>query len=263
MNAVFLHAVYDSGQEGINHFTNLGGDYLIIFSRIQYSSSDLVIFQHGSHSLDHQKVGYMGVDPGCHRCVYLILSYHIHDVVYHGGSQDHGDPSCEVGQIWNYEGYLVLIMALDSIYLNPYDDIANRSSEAVSQACIDDLSTYKVWERPNIQRVIFDEPWHNGVDLGTVVQESHAYLPIDSYSGYVLDPVPLVKWVRIQEGSLHLVFYTLGVLSWGTFGMVAFPWGAKAPFFGAIPSLQFKWESVLDSTTSGQSGIKLSGLLQW
>ena len=57
---------------------------------------------------------------------------HIHDVAYQGGPQDHGDLSCEVRQIWDYKGYLIPIIALDSIYLNPYEDVANRSSEGVS-----------------------------------------------------------------------------------------------------------------------------------
>ena len=173
------------------------------------------------------------------------------------GTQTH-----EVGQIWNYEGCLILI-ALDSIDLNLYDDIANRSSEGVSQACTDDSPAYKVWERPNVQRVIFNKPWCSGVDLGTIVQESHASLPIDSYSGHILDPILLVKGVGIQEGSLHLAFYAWGVPSLGTFGMVAFPWGAQAPFFAAIPSVWFKDKSGVDHATSGQSQMKWSGLPQW
>ena len=70
----------------------------------------------------------MSIDPGCHQCVHLTLFYHIHDMAYHGGSQDHGDPSCEGGQIWDYEGYPILMIALDSIYLNPYDDVASGLS---------------------------------------------------------------------------------------------------------------------------------------
>ena len=175
----------------------------------------------------------MGIDPGC---IYLILSHHIHDRAYCGGPQDHGDLSCEAGQIWDYEGYLILIIALDSIYLNLYDDISNRSSEGVSQACTDDLSAQEIWEEPNIQGVIFDKTWHNDVDLGAIVQEGHASLSIDSYSGYVLNPIPLIKGVRIQEGSLYLKFYALGVLSSGIFGGVTFVLGAWAPFFSAVPS---------------------------
>ena len=177
----------------------------------------------------------MGVDPGCHQCVYLILFHHFHDVAYHGGSQDHRDLSCEVGEIQDYEGYPILIIALDSIYLNLYDNIVNMSSDGVSQACADDSSAYKVWEGPNIQRMMFKEPWHNGVDLSTIVQESHGAPITDSYSGYILNAVPSGKGVGIQEGSLCLAFYTLGVLSWGTFSMVAFPWGAWAPFSSVIP----------------------------
>ena len=111
----------------------------------------------------------MDIDPGCHQCAYLLLSYCIHDTKYCGGSQDHGDPSCKVGQIQDYEGYLILIIALDFMYLNPYEDIANRSSESVSQAYADDASAHKVQERPHIQGVILNEPWHNGVDLGVIV----------------------------------------------------------------------------------------------
>ena len=205
----------------------------------------------------------MDIDPGCFQFIYLILFYHIHNVAYHGCSQDHGDLSHKVGKIWNYEGYLILIMALDSIYLNLYDDVANRSSEGVCQACADDSSAYEVWERPNVQRVIFNEPWHNCVDLCVIVQESHVALPFDSYSGHILDPIPLVKGVRIQEGSLHLAFSTWGVLSWGTYSVVTFPWGAWALFFGVIPSLQFEGEFALDPTTNGQLWMKWSGLPQW
>ena len=121
----------------------LGGDYFIVFSRIQYFSSNLV-FQCGSGSPNHQKVAYTGVNPRCHQCIQLFLFYHIHDVAYHGGSQEHGDPSCKVGQIWDYEGYLILLIALDSIYLNLYDDVANRLSEGVSQACTDNSSAREV-----------------------------------------------------------------------------------------------------------------------
>ena len=92
-------------------------------------------------------------------------------MAYCEGSQDHRDPGHKVGQIQDYKGYFILIIALDSIYLNLYDDLANRSSEGVSQACTDDSSAYKVWERPDIQGVIFNEPGLNVIDLGATVQE--------------------------------------------------------------------------------------------
>ena len=74
----------------------------------------------------------------------ISFSFIIHNAACHGGLQDHGDPSHEVGQIWDYKGCLILTIALDSIYLNPHDDVANRSSEGVSQAYTDDSSAYKV-----------------------------------------------------------------------------------------------------------------------
>ena len=221
MQSLSLHD--NSRWEGVNHFAIFGSDYFIIFSRIQHFSSDLVIFHCGGGSSNCQKVGHTGINSGCCQCVYLLLSYHIHDAAYCEGPQNHGDPSCKVGQIWDYEGYLILIITLDSIYLNPYDDIANRLHEGVSQAYADDSSAHEVQERPDIQGVIFNKTWHYGVDLGTIFQEGHASLSIDSYLGYILNPILSVKGVRIQEGSLCLVFHALGVPSWGTFGMVAFP----------------------------------------
>ena len=74
--------------------------------------------------------------------------------------------------------------------------------------------------------MVFNVSWCNGVNLCTIVQVSHAALSINPYPGYVLDPVPSIKGVRIQEGSLHLAIYALGVLSWGTFSMAIFPCGA-------------------------------------
>ena len=38
-------------------------------------------------------------------------------MAYHGGSKDHGNLSCEIGQVQDYKGYLILIIALDSVYL--------------------------------------------------------------------------------------------------------------------------------------------------
>ena len=65
-------------------------------------------------------------------------------------------------------------------------------------------------------------------------------------------PYHWLKGLGFKKGVLFLAFYAWSVLSWDTFGMVAFPWGALAPFFSATPSLQFKGESTLDPATSGQ-----------
>ena len=92
--------------------------------------------------------------------------------------------------------------------------------------------------------MVFNESWHNGVNLCAIAQESHAAFPVNPYG------------IGIQEGSLCLAFYTLGVPFWGTFSVVPFPSGAWAPFFGAIPSFWFTCDSVLDATTSRKSLIK-------
>ena len=118
--------MYSSGWKGINCLTIFGGNYFIISSWVQQFSSDLVIFHWGGDLLNCQKIGHLGTDPRHHQYIYLLLLYHIHKVAYCGGSKDHGDPNHKVRQIWDYQGYLILIVALDSVYLNLYDDVANR-----------------------------------------------------------------------------------------------------------------------------------------
>ena len=43
---------------------------------------------------------------------------------------------------------------------------------------------------------------HDGVYLGTIVQEGHTTLPIYPHLSYVFNPIPSLKGVWIQEGSL-------------------------------------------------------------
>ena len=146
-----LHpCMHDSGWKGINHLTVLGGNYFIIFHRVQYLSGDLVIPYHGSSLPYCQEIGYSGIDPrGC-QGIYLSLPYHIHDAAYCGGSEDHRDPCHGVGQIQDFQGYLILIITLDSVHLNSYDDIAHRSGKHVSQAYTGDPSVYEVWDGPHV-----------------------------------------------------------------------------------------------------------------
>ena len=85
--------------------------------------------------------------------------------------------------------------------------------------------------------MIFNEPWHNGVNLCAIIQKSHTALPIYPYPGYIFNPIPSAKGIRIQEGSLCLASYTLGTLSWSTFGVAAFPQGVQVP--SLVPSPLF------------------------
>ena len=93
---------------------------------------------------------------------------------------------------------------------------------------------------------------HDGIDLCTIAQESHAALPIDLQFGHVFNPMPMLKGVWIQEGSLCESCYALGTSSWGFLGVIIFIWGAWAPFFNALPSLQFNCIFSVKTLTSGQ-----------
>ena len=107
------------------------------------------------------------------------------------------------------------------------------------------------------------QTWSNSVYLHAVIKEGHTALSVDSYLGYLFDPIPLVEGIGIQEGNLHTMSYALGIPSGSAFGLVALTWGIWAPFSGAIPSFWFKWVADLDDFTNGHSQIKCSGLLQW
>ena len=63
---------------------------------------------------------------------------------------------------------------------------------------------------------------HNGIYLYTITKEGHTALSIDLHLGYILEPMPLLEGVRIQEGSLCTLLYTLGTPSGGIIGMAAF-----------------------------------------
>ena len=102
----------------------------------------------------------------------------------------------------------------------------------------------------------FDKTWHDGVYLCTIVKEGQPTVSINPYPGYIFDPVPSLEGVRIQEGCLCAMSYALGVLSWDAFGRVTFLKGVQAPFFGAIPSLWFKFGSFLADFTNEQSLMK-------
>ena len=76
---------------------------------------------------------------------------------------------------------------------------------------------------------------HDGVDLGTIVQESHTTLPIYPQSSYVLNPMLTLKGVQIQEGSLWGGLYTLRASIWGPFAALGVVRGVQAPFMDVTP----------------------------
>ena len=86
-----------------------------------------------------------------------------------GGTEVHRNPSHEIGQVWDYKGYLVFIIALDCINLNLYDYIDNWSSISIFQAYTGDLTIYKVGERSDIHRMFLNIPGHNVVNLHVIV----------------------------------------------------------------------------------------------
>ena len=70
---------------------------------------------------------------------------------------------------------------------------------------------------------VFNKAQCDGAYLCAIIKEGHTALSVNPYTGYIFDPVPLVKEIRIQEGSLCMTPYALRVTSWGAFSMATFP----------------------------------------
>ena len=63
---------------------------------------------------------------------------------------------------------------------------------------------------------------HNGIYLHAIIKKGHTALSIDPHLGYILDHMPSLEGIRIPEGSLCALLYTLGAPSGGIISMVAF-----------------------------------------
>ena len=103
---------------------------------------------------------------------------------------------------------------------------------------------------------------HDGVDLGTIVQESHTTLPIHPHSSYILDPMPSLKGVQIQEGSLWSGFYASRASVRELFTPLVIVRGVWGSLCWCHPSLPFNCFCLLEVFTSRQLWMKCSGVLQ-
>ena len=99
--------------------------------------------------------------------------------------------------------------------------------------------------------------WHDGIYLGTIVQEGHTTFHIYPHFSYIFDPVPLLKGVQIQERSLWSGFYALGASVWRLFAVLVIVRGVQAPFIIAIPSFPFNCFLSLEVFTSRQFQMKM------
>ena len=166
-------------------------------------------------------------------------------------------------KVQDYEGYLIFIIALNSIYLNPDHDVAQQYCVGVAQPHTGNFGAHKVSNWPYLQWMINYIFWHDGIYLGTIVQVGHTTFPIYLHFSYIFDPAPSLKRVHIQEGSLQGGFYTSGASVWGLFVALIIVRGVWAPFIDAVPSFPFNCFLSLEVFTSEQLQMKCSGLLQW
>ena len=111
--------------------------------------------------------------------------------------------------------------------------------------------------------MFLNKSWHDSIYLHTIIEKGYAALSINAYPGYIFNPIPSVEGIGIQERSLCMTAYALGIPFWGTFGLADLTSGVQAPFSSAVPFFHFKWMAFLDAFSNGHLQIKCSGLLQW
>ena len=70
------------------------------------------------HSMHSQEMCCPGIHPQCGKGVHLSLFHHIYNSPNSGGSQYDGHSFCKMRRVCDDQGYLVFIIAPNSIYLN-------------------------------------------------------------------------------------------------------------------------------------------------
>ena len=88
-------------------------------------------------------------------------------------------------------------------------------------------------------------PQCDGIYLGTIVQEGHTTFTIYPHFSYVFDPMPSLKGVWIQEGSLWIGFYASGASILGSSQHLSLLEGSRLPSLTPSPpsclAVSFLW----------------------
>ena len=116
-------------------------------------------------------------------------------------------------------------------------------------------------------------PQCDGIYLGTIVQEGHTTFAIYPHFSYIFNPVPWLKGVWIQEGSLWIGFMPQEPLSGGSSWHLSLSGGSRlSSLMPSSPShltVSFLWKSLqvgncrwnVPGCYSGSSSSHLLGCL--
>ena len=128
------------GREGISGLSILGGSYFIIFTGVWLPCNNLTILYCSCSPLDCKKISHSDIYPRHCQCIYLLLLNHIYNVAYCGSPQNNGYLFYNIWQVQYYQGYLILIIALDSVHLIRYGNVAYQLGKCITQTHTGDPS---------------------------------------------------------------------------------------------------------------------------
>ena len=139
------------------------------------------------------------------------ISHNVDDPIDGGCTQSNQYSGAKNGRVRHNERYLIFVIAPNSFYLNPYDDVTQGQGEYSSETIDAQGTISQVTQSTNIQRMSLNEPLGQCINVQSTIQKSPTALTISLDQGCVLGPTLPSK---VNWGSGRELFETsLG--SWG------------------------------------------------
>ena len=206
-----------------------------------------------------QQLGYPWSILGSQWLIDLAFFDHVDNPVNGWCTQSNQHLGSKDSRIWYDMSHSIFVIAPNSFYLNPYDDVTQGLEEYSSKAIYTQGDIGQVNQGTNIQRTNLNELWGHHIDGWATSQKNPTVPTINPDLGYILRPTSLSKWIGVQEGNFlrhpQAEGASCGDAGWVTTGF----WGAQPPFFFVPFSFKLTFWAVL-LRAFGQSFMRWSGL---
>ena len=125
-------------------WVSFAGKYFIIFTVGWLTCNNLTILYCSCSPSNCKKISHSGIYPGITKACISFFLIMFTTLLIVGVPKIMGTCAAkfEVWQIWDCQSYLILIIALDSIHLNPYDNVAYQLGKCITQTHTGNPSAY-------------------------------------------------------------------------------------------------------------------------